>query len=113
MRFGPDRRTEAPRTPSILKQIVKLLLALFFGVGLGGDAAGALENVAHLKTVAEVGFLFVGDIGVDSLTALEPTEWIKKPTAAAAAQIGQTVGAAVVARYAADQAGRATATPAD
>jgi len=79
---------------------------------LAGDAAGAFNGKAHLEPITEVVFFFVGDIPVDTLATLAPAVGVKKPTAAAAAQIRQTVRATIHARYATDKAGRAATIPA-
>ncbi len=66
----------------VLEQIVELLLAVVFGIGLCGNPAGRFDNVAHLEEIAEVVLLFVGDRRVDILTALGPSGRVKMPAAA-------------------------------
>jgi hypothetical protein len=97
--------------PSVLKQIVEAFLALVLGIDLGAYPARAFNHVAHLEEVAEIGFFFVRDIGLDVLAALEPAVWVKKPTPPTAAQIGQAVRATVRPRHTAFNSSRTATVP--
>jgi len=96
---------------SILEQIVEFFFAVFFGVGLGGNTAGALHDIAHLEKITEIGFFLVGDIGLDRLLALKTAGGVEMATTPAAAQIRQTLNTGVGAGDLVFYAGRFPAVP--
>ena len=97
----------------ILKQIVEALAARFFVVNAPLYSASGLDNLAHLKEIAEVGFVFVPDGMVDILAALVPARRIEMTAAATGAQVGLAVLALVVPGHAAFDTGGPPATPAE
>ena len=96
---------------SVFEQIVETFLALFLGISYARDTACCFHGVALAEKIAEIGFFFVNDIGLERLPALESSGRVKVATPPATAHIGQTTGAGIGTHHATGNTGRFAATP--
>ncbi|MCX6835457.1 MAG: hypothetical protein NTW07_10050 [candidate division Zixibacteria bacterium] len=97
----------------VLEQIVELLAARFFVVDARLDAAGGLDNLTHLKEIAEVGFVFVPDGMVDIFPTLVTARRIEVAAAATGAKVSLAILALIVPGHAPFDTGGPSATPAE